>query len=465
MKNKIIIKKGQKFQINKEIYLPLEIINDLDTALTNNPPNFSFKKAFAYFLLNLIAVRNNANKDYTDYNESYVPLYSKILESYYYGYKKYIKYLCDNNILEKRNYSTSKATSNSFRFKNPVKYHNQLCYEKIELEDLSKFKNIQIVHSFDGKIQKCSHLVKWFYEGLEINCEGVYNDYCKEKNYNKKLFAVLHSQKIKNKEFWFTRNFESDRRLHSPITNLPKKIRKHLRFKGDKLESVDIKCSQPFFLIYFIEEVYKEIVEERKKNYTIMFENILQIEKIIFSKDFVSEYSQLKNAILHDDLYSFLGEKLYPDTIIELKRNEFIGCRQNKYRTIVSYNNPRELMKKTILRFLYVNTNNNRYLTEDEIDFRLIESNFPYFSLLLKVFKKNDHKRLSKILQNIESHCILDYVTKELSLQYPEMPLFTIHDSVITTESWNKKVNLKLQMERLIYNYTGLKPQLVTEQF
>lgn len=45
-----------------------------------------------------------------------------------------------------------------------------------------------------------------------------------------------------------------------------------------------------------------------------------------------------------------------------------------------------------------------------------------------------DSKRdLPILLQHLEADCVLDYTCKKIAKKYPDMPLFTIHDSIITT--------------------------------
>jgi len=38
------------------------------------------------------------------------------------------------------------------------------------------------------------------------------------------------------------------------------------------------------------------------------------------------------------------------------------------------------------------------------------------------------------LLQQIESHLVLQVITKRIARERPTMPLFTIHDSIVTTE-------------------------------
>jgi hypothetical protein len=49
--------------------------------------------------------------------------------------------------------------------------------------------------------------------------------------------------------------------------------------------------------------------------------------------------------------------------------------------------------------------------------------------------------RFSYLLQRSESYLLLDVILREFNEQYPEAPLFTIHDAVLTTERYSKQLN------------------------
>ena len=49
------------------------------------------------------------------------------------------------------------------------------------------------------------------------------------------------------------------------------------------------------------------------------------------------------------------------------------------------------------------------------------------------MIKKNKSNLLPILLQRIESEIILNRVAKRIERERPELPIFTIHDSVVTT--------------------------------
>ncbi|SEM32889.1 hypothetical protein SAMN05421856_102429 [Chryseobacterium taichungense] len=448
--NKIKTKRGfekRPARITKYISLPKFIVSKLENSILNNPPTFNFNNSLAFYFLNLIAIRRFINPNFDECFGGFVSLDSKLLEHYFYNYRKYFGYFTDNGILEKRIYSTNKNRANSFRFI----YDSEIdCNEfvKIDVSNLRNLKNFELIEKHTGNDEKCTHLVKWFYEGLEIDSEQAILEAQKEPEFLKRQSYLLGIEKLKNNEYWFTRNKYSDNRLHTPLTNLSKKLRPFLKFDGEKLVNLDIRCSQPYFLVVLVERLYSTID-------TLMFENV---KNHLYLSGFKKEYSKIKNWILNEDFYTEISKVLFEGRKIALTRNEWVGRGKNREKKTVTYENERELTKKLILRLFYIDTNSHLY--KHDSDLKIFDEKFPYFSAFLKELKKNNYKYLSKLMQNEEAHCILDVVTKKLSQLYPKMPLFTIHDSIMTTEYWAERTHLKELIQSMMLEANGVKPQI-----
>jgi hypothetical protein len=58
---------------------------------------------------------------------------------------------------------------------------------------------------------------------------------------------------------------------------------------------------------------------------------------------------------------------------------------------------------------------------------------FPNVMRVFDVIKADDHSRLACELQRLEASVILDEATKQIAKIVPEIPLYTIHDSIVTT--------------------------------
>ena len=89
---------------------------------------------------------------------------------------------------------------------------------------------------------------------------------------------------------------------------------------------------------------------------------------------------------------------------------------------------------------------------------------YPEIYRISHFIKANREKNFFPVLlQNIEANCVLDYCTRKISEKYPEMPLFTIHDSIVTTSHYEHI--LRVEFNRLLGLYFGINPKLETEQW
>lgn len=95
---------------------------------------------------------------------------------------------------------------------------------------------------------------------------------------------------------------------------------------------------------------------------------------------------------------------------------------------------------------------------KSKVDFR---DNFPEIYEIFRQIKVKNHRALARILQRIESELIIQNVTKRISVERPDLPIFTIHDSVATTVGNEDYVStlIKEEAKRL----TGLNVKLGLE--
>jgi hypothetical protein len=62
------------------------------------------------------------------------------------------------------------------------------------------------------------------------------------------------------------------------------------------------------------------------------------------------------------------------------------------------------------------------------------------------------------MLQRLESFLVLDVICREISRLYPHIPLFTIHDNIITTKG-NEGLVMAI-MQQQIALWTGYTPKV-----
>ena len=76
----------------------------------------------------------------------------------------------------------------------------------------------------------------------------------------------------------------------------------------------------------------------------------------------------------------------------------------------------------------------NQYIGQPEAGpKRVFRDRFPTVYKIFSCIKKGDKTDLPKLLQRIESYIVLDRICLRIAQERPYLPIFTLHDSVITT--------------------------------
>lgn len=379
-------------------------------------------------------------------------------------YAKYIKFLLEIDAIEKKNYSTTIGKCNAFRVKYEIFGH--------EFDEIKEIK-IALKPKFYSTATNCDHLTKWFNSHLQIDYYNYfYSTFSivepqnSQKNYEKAVLKAMSYRMslvdLSNYYFRASRDISSDNRLHTNLTNFPSNLRQFITYDGWDLVSYDVKNSQPYFLIVFLErfnevrikKIFNRIYNSKK---SIMSD---RINESLCCKEFQENYFRIKDLILKGDLYEYLT-KIFD---FKMKNDKYVVKAYNKKidKNYLKYcDSKRDACKQVFMKILY--SPNNRKSSH----YKRFESEFPKFCELLHLLKtstnrKDSYKKFPKLLQQIESDCILDFVTKNISKEFPNMPMFTVHDSIATIEGYCDVLFDK--MKQYFGKYSGgVLPQLKEE--
>ncbi|WP_407508410.1 type 2 periplasmic-binding domain-containing protein [Elizabethkingia anophelis] len=415
--------KGYKRIPNLTYYLPENL--DIDSILRGNPPNFRYKRDKFVDILNLIYELPSKKKKNIEEYGGYTPINKEILGSTIKDYRKYIDYLKDQNIVEESNYIVG-VQSSGLRFSK--KYRTKL--KPVEITDWTLIKNrVYLRKSYNLETtQKLSFLKKWF-DDLDVDVKEakIYLDIEYQKDIEKisadKSILVYNSrllplEKLLAKEYLDFHVDNTAGRLHTPITQLKSELRKNLRWKGKTLVSVDISNSQPYLL--------QSLLDRKTYETCRMDERIKSINSIINTdelRDIISSISSKEDVVKFKEIV--ISGKFYEEFGKVLKENGEIDESYN-----VSDAEVKKIVKKIIFSTLF---SKNRSIRHNNA-IQLFKRIFPNVYKVLSFIKKEQHNTLAIILQNLEADIILHTVCNEINEKYPHIPLFTLHDSVISTE-------------------------------
>jgi hypothetical protein len=126
---------------------------------------------------------------------------------------------------------------------------------------------------------------------------------------------------------------------------------------------------------------------------------------------------------------------------------------------VTFYDNKRKNVKASVFQVLFTD---NRYIGQAEAEpKRVFKSLFPSVYKLFSLIKKHDKTNLPRLLQRIESYLILLVIAKRIAREKSKLPIFTIHDSIITTKQNEGYVQsiISEEMEKAI----GFAPKLNIE--
>lgn len=104
----------------------------------------------------------------------------------------------------------------------------------------------------------------------------------------------------------------------------------------------------------------------------------------------------------------------------------------------------------------------NRFIgTKEAEPKKLFSKLFPSVYKVYATIKRKDKTLLAILLQNIESHFIVEVIARRIAKEHPKLPIFTIHDSIVTTVG-NEQIVADIMSEELIKG-VGKAPSLKFE--
>ena len=395
------------------------------TSHKNNAQKIKDNVLYILGVLTNQTIKHGRDGDITKY-EGWVPICSKILERYIRNYKQYLRWLVNTGIIERnRSWQSRKACighryTEQYRKKLDKRRSFYIYDEKL----CNKLKEFRTPVEVTNKYQ---HLVDWF-DGLDFDDDDAdrilhelypKDDYNRERHYNS-LLRIRH----KNQQSF---SIGTTGRLYTPLTNLKKELRDCLRYDGHELKEYDLPSSIPFISTYLFDYnfLYKHkdilfnaglTLRESTDPVHIMFRKKSNRDVVINTQ--ATDVLRYIHDVRQDDIYTLLADTWNSEIGVSYKRN----TSKRKFLSIINSPTYIDCHEKEILASMYPTV-------------------IKYFDEINGAFKLKKHRAegsteiapFSYITQSIESRFVLDSVCKRITAQYPNIPLFTIHDAIYTT--------------------------------
>ncbi len=449
-----------------KLYCPENL--DIDLVMRCYPVS-GIKRDLLLYIIHSIMITRAYFDDERSYKlgkrRGFIPLNAKILESKVPKYKQYLEYLkhvgiieCDESYISEplsKKYKNKNVVSKGYRFKEPYCSSD---FKRVHINDFvlcKKIKADRYLKNPNESAKSHPYLFKWFaqkklqmdempayqwvneHEAEQLN--NINNTLLlKDRKLEKKAILI---EKCKNFKILISRLAEQDyyfsidgtgNRLHTNLTNLPRELRNYITYDGQELVSIDIKNSQPYMsLLLFDKKFWKK--DDKTGNPTMY-----KLDKTTYIK--MNNNNTLHNTIMFVDSSKTLAntdiqklkfsKHVLNGTIYEYLISVF---EQNGYQSLgILHEEKRNRIKQIVFTLLF-DDDTLSYNRKPGSPMQVFGRLFPTISRVFANIKEGDHRSLAIILQRIESFLLLTKVCKRISKEKPNIPLFTIHDSIITT--------------------------------
>ncbi len=244
-------------------------------------------------------------------------------------------------------------------------------------------------------------------------------------------------------------------RYYWNVSGLWRHLRPYLRYDGQPMVNIDVKCSQPlFFVLLMMGEM------DRFSSFSPILTSPISLSSSLSSlmiengppgpslPPYIALTYDDAWGRLKPDIQGFITQVVNPDCDIYEHLGRLAGCADDP-RTPVK--------KKSTFHILYgTNKKTTPYQTA-------MDTHYPNVMAFIKAYKeRHGYESLAQEMQRQESTWMFNQVCKRLTTEHPEIPLFPIHDSLMTLPEHAETV--KRTMEEELFRL-GVKPQLNVEDY
>jgi len=448
---------------------------NIDRLLEINPANgiVHFNSDHLIYLLHLIseipAMERNAEAE-TDF----VPIHAATVQRLISNYSQYLTYLIDADVLICDGQYIPGRKSKGYQF---VKAYRG-AVTTIPISDKKLIRKLMPLPLSVSMQRRYRHLVKWYGPELSVRYD-VALDYLQQDLERKVMHMGLRDREARTrrrkdpyKQYNHARvALEKFRaaafrisidtkgfRLHSLLSNIKSELRNCLIYNGLEMVSIDICNCQPYLMLLLLQKSFWDTHPSHMGlHYTDLFNakgytNNSKYSSSLFVPSYImiSEIGEMQARRGFEAYRKVTTNGRFYEQMTELMTSEM---------------EINELDRKQVKGMLFqVLFTSNRYIGQEDAEpKRIFKRLFPDVYKVMSMIKKKGKELLPILLQRIESHLVLEVITKRIARENPKMPLFTIHDSIVSNKGNEQIINaiMKEELERVI----GFAPQLRVEHW
>lgn len=286
------------------------------------------------------------------------------------------------------------------------------------------------------------------------------------KVFKNKLGIWIQTINDINKNSTWHKRSSTNYRYNSSITNLPRVFKNNLTYKGEQLIHVDIKSSQIYLLASILN--YDFFKSNTIKSFTRFINNKNrnkeEVMNYIFSPLMWAHFSKIEGRVFQEKLTSLLRER--PIDHYEFRKFREAPFSIDFYSHLfeLEFNRKpnseeRNTIKNDIMYVLFEGNRNHRKMVNGV---KFINKHYPFVNKSLEyLIDTLGGRDFAILLQRIESYLVLDKIVPKFHNECPMAPIFTIHDSIITTDKYS--TILERVMREVLLKETQIEPGLKVE--
>jgi len=432
---------------------------DLPKILAKNKPSFTFRIDFFYHLIDLIC-RQTEYLD-LDKENQWVFLNAQRLQKFNQNYQKYLDHLEKVGIIKVDNQYKVGKKSRGYRI-SPRYYAGEpvdIPVNKLDLRIREKLRSNGYLEKRQPELAGYDHLTKWFNPKLRIDVEKARENIDQlyptvngniirkdEPSKDGKVgkYKALRTIKLLQRQEYYYHVDDNIGRFHTNLTTGKKEIRNHLTYDGKSLVNLDIKNCQPLLSGILLKgEFYRE-----GENFNInSIQSLIPLipNPNIFTKYLLNIYYSIMLAVSSETQYKREFEKYL--ALIQA------GTFYEKMSELMHPGLPinRAKIKELTFIIFFCDNRHGVDLRKKEEPFK---KEFPLIYSIFATLKRSNSTILSHILQRMETEIVIERASRRIALDRPDLPIFTIHDSIATTVGDEDYVEEILKEE--ILKMTGL---------
>lgn len=263
-----------------------------------------------------------------------------------------------------------------------------------------------------------------------------------QERYYKYLIRTIQEKNI------FYGFYGIERRFYNNLTGLPEGLLNYIQYDSQSLVNIKIGTSLPFFSLPLFSKQFWDPSIDYTKSLAYISKNIYYgIQETIFYSIIMKLLNRFEN-----DATDFFNVGEYKSIVLGGKFYENIKSKLTEHHH--SLLDTIDDVRYQVAILLYTDPC-SRFISDTCETFR---SNFFGPNKLFDHIKSENFEDLAGILMRIESYLIIDKICKIINQLNPNIPLFTRHNSIITTKE-NETI-VKEIMKKEIVAFTGYTPIL-----